>query len=173
MAFVWQRGSFCGFRERSLTMPRHWLRLVTWVSLAAFLLTNTPGALVAAAHLLGRPRHGHTCQHGCCQSCGHEATPGPGCGTEETAPCTIAGADSESHIPALVQAAASQERDGSPCQSCPCSNGGCAHCSVTKVPCCFSGQALLAPALCLGHLAEVPPLCPQPYCGELIRPPIA
>src|SRR5207245_67950 len=140
----------------SLTMPRHWLRLVTWVSLVTFLLTNTPGALVAAAQMLGgRPCHGHACQHVCCHSCGHEATPESGCTAVETAPCTTDSADSESPIPALVQAVASQERDSSPCQSCPCSTGGCAHCSITKVPCCFSGLALLTPALCLGqNLAE-------------------
>src|SRR5229473_3402041 len=116
-------------------MRRHWPPLVTWVSLAAFLLANTPGALVAAAYLLGgRPRHGHACQHVCCHSCGHEAA--SGCTAGETTPYTTDSADSESHISPLVQVVPSQECDSSPCQSCPCSTGSCGHCGITKVPCC-------------------------------------
>jgi hypothetical protein len=162
-------------RKPSLKMPRHWLRLVTWVSLVAFLITNTPGVLVGAAHLLGaESRHGRACQHACCHACCHEGIPKPDCTAEETSPCTRSGSDSESHTLALSQGTAADEHDRSPCQSCPCSTGGCAHCSVAKAPCCLPGTLLGIPSPCFGqNLTEVPVFFPPAHPGELLRPPIA
>src|SRR5262249_10842948 len=118
--------------------------------------------------------HGHACQHDCCHSCCHESVPESGCTASETSPCTCSRCDAESHSPAIFQGTATDDHSGSPCQPCPCSTGGCAHCSVAKVPCSLSGTLLGIPAPCFGqHPAEIPLLLPSAHRGELIRPPIA
>src|SRR5690242_15374315 len=90
------------FRKPSLTMSRHGRRLVIWLTLAAFLLTNTPGALVAAVQLLGtNPRQHYACQHTCCHACCDADAPESGCMARETAPYPTTDIVSKNHFPGL------------------------------------------------------------------------
>src|SRR6266852_245787 len=156
-------------------MPRQWIRPITWISLAAFFLANTPGAVVAAARLLSsEPGHSHACRHACCHCCYHEGTPESDCATEETSASQCDGTQSETRFVSKNLTTASEEHHGPPCQSCPCSTGACGHCSVAKVLCCLNGVLLGFPAPCLGqNLAEIPLFFPPAHCSKLIRPPIA
>jgi len=137
-----------GLEELRSLMPRWLTRLVAVVSLLAFLAGNGS----AITHARSSFSH-HTCGEGGCENCL----------TEEHAHST----------PSVVEVGGSTtpSHDELPGPSCPCP-GGCAFCSVAKVP---GLSPLVAPAIvtrCLDDcLDEMPCVYVPPFCGQLIRPP--
>ena len=152
-------------------MSRGWVRLVSFLSLAAFLGTNTPGSVAAMVRFL-ESRQDHVCQHKCCHSCCHEGISEPTSDTH-AALATTMGCSQFDTPDLIVEAMPPEERDEAPCQSCPCSNGTCAHCSVAKALCFSAASSPGIAVPCFGQaVTEDSLLIPSAYCGELIRPPI-
>src|SRR5262249_15770468 len=143
-------------------MSQRWLRPVSLISLAAFLIANTP-ASASAIHcpwVFGsQPTAEHHNAHdldACC--CGHHDNP----------------ASPAHHYAGLP----GKSEDESACPHCPgvpeCPYG-CCWCSVATVPMCsgpFDMTAALTPSLG-ARLLEASLLVPAAPCGELIRPPRA
>ena len=139
-----------------IDMRRRWLRPVSIISLAAFLIANTPASAravrcpwVLAFPVVHCESHGGE-HHESCVCCPHDepasqSPPKPTAGDEPTCP--------HCPIPACPQ--------------------GCCWCSVAKVPMCGGTLQLSAPLLpSLGScLLEMSPFIPAAHCGELIRPP--
>jgi hypothetical protein len=178
-------------------MPRQRLHLISWISLAAYFVANTPTALV-----LGAPAWvdlAPECQ--ACQTCGRQPPGaanhlGPRC--TPTAPrvrgckccarlrhqvpnTTPQGPQDHRHEcggdPCLGSPAESSNPScpGCPedpsCPCCPCP-GGCAFCSVAKVPCLSPLTFSLAATFGSGErLAEKSLLYFPPPSAKLIRPP--
>jgi hypothetical protein len=142
-----------------IDMRRRWLQPVSLISLAAFLIANTP-ASARAVHcpwvLVLPDRHAcevHGDQDDCCTGC-------PG---DEPADDSLFQKPSARHEPTCPHC---------PVPSCP---QGCCWCSVAKVPMCggtLQMSAALAPSLG-SCLLEASLLIPAAPCGELIRPPRA
>jgi hypothetical protein len=135
---------------------RSWHSLVACVSLVAFLAANTHAGMAIAAHF-----EGHLPQAACTHGCDHQEVDDD--------------ADHE-HFPG-----------GSPCTDpdcpdcpkdpsapkCPCP-GGCALCSIAKVPCLTVGPLPAHQAPGSGDcLAEPAPLYTSPFSSPLPRPPRA
>ncbi len=168
-------------------MRRKWPRLVSLVSLAAYLFANTHAgpALAAQLHSL--------------LTTAPAASPPSARGQGDTKPsdvprckhCARLGRPSQGQAPR--DAANSEDTPqgrSCPCQpgspSCPCCPGpcgpkdscpcpgGCALCSVAKVPCLSPFALFVAVPLCVGESpVEVAPLYISPCCAGLIRPPRA
>ena len=75
-------------------------------------------------------------------------------------------------VPVMAYAATAEScPSGCPCCPCP---GGCAYCSVAKVPCCHANVSVVEPTPSLEQGgAETALLIPPAHSGELIRPPKA
>lgn len=148
----------------SMVMRGKWLRLVACVSLGAFLAANAYAGMASAAHFrLTSPPTDTTCpkpddeQHALaddcdCESCCHHAeTPR----SREHAPC----------CPDCPKGPCSPE--------CPCP-GGCALCSIAKVPCLLASPCFSSRGPCLeDSLTEAPSAYAPPFSGTLTRPPRA
>lgn len=143
-------------------MSRRWLRPVSLISLAAFLIANTP-ASASAIHcpwVFGsQPTVNHHSSHDFAVSC---------------CACRDESALATAHSTALP----SKSENEPACPHCPAVPEcpyGCCWCSVSKVPMCtaaFDMAAALAPSLA-SCLLEASLLIPAAHCGELIRPPRA
>jgi hypothetical protein len=167
-------------------MKRKWLRLIAYLSLAAYLLVNTQAAEALSTHfqfVLSQPSQnapnsckgqGREADHSrkdaparTCSSCKHcakqkqkvshppdqEGTDHDHASPEPSCPCCPDGPGDRS----------------SP--SCPCP-GGCAFCTVAKVPCLTTLTLSVGPSPCVGESAAEQPFCYVGPCrGGLIRPP--
>jgi hypothetical protein len=176
-------------------MPHKWLRLISWVSLAAYFLANTPAANVLGAPFrVALPPGRHVCQR--CGGQPLEAAENLGAWSASATPKALSCkccARLRRQVPNTTPQGLSDQRDecvsntccpaesSNPCcpccptdpagPCCPCP-GGCAFCSVAKVPCLGPLTLSPAPASGLGEsLAETPLLYFPPPCAELIRPP--
>ena len=154
-------------------MRRQWQRLVACVSLAAFLVANSHAGMALAAHLsAARPSHAGVRSPATSRSDRPEC---PGC-------CRCAKHKSRD---TANNARAPQDEDGTCGPSCPhCPKtpsapkcpcpGGCALCSVAKVPHVVPTACLPWAAPCLGAKLPEPRSTYTPPCaGRLIRPPRA
>jgi hypothetical protein len=145
-------------------MPRKWLRLIAWVSLAAFLATNTYAGTAAAVHLTpSAPRTNPA------------TVPAPAADDEVTPCCKhCAKKARDAYPPARAEPAPDPCPDGPCCPKgpcCPCP-GGCALCNVVKVPCLAPSVPFLFAAPCLGDRpGEAAPLYTSPFHERLTRPP--
>lgn len=150
-------------------MHRPWLRLVSYLSLAAFLLANQPAAMTAFVRG-GGPGHVHEHSPDCWHcSCLKQET------AVEPSACDCAECCSEAPAGSSLDPSqpASTSHDHSSCPCCPCP-GGCAYCSVAKVPCCHARVAVGELILSLEEgCAESTMLLPPAHSGKLIRPPKA
>src|SRR5262249_23638129 len=161
--------------SHEVNMRRLGQRLVVSVSLATFLLANTPGVLAALSACV--PDRSCSCGLSACRDCcsqcavSHQCSHSdiPSSGKPE---CSCQGA----HELSFADLAVSPQPGGrhGPCPlgpSCPCE---CMWCSLAKITCCL----LAAPQLLLGEtllgedLAKSPLLLPPPPAPQLIRPPI-
>jgi hypothetical protein len=146
-----------GCSVSGLMMPRarKRLRLIACVGLVAFLAANTHAGLALAGSLDGLP-------------C-------PGC---------EAGGVAHDHRKARVDPQEQGDHDRCPCDpDCPdCPKephgpqspcpGGCAFCSVAKVPCLAADSGLTQPSLCLGSSSpEQTALSLSEFSSRLLRPP--
>lgn len=163
-------------------MRRPWLRLVACLTLAAYLLTNLSFGMTAGVHVLaGLPFRGRTCSHtatnttpSTLEALAHEATGE----TPKQRCCCKKG----SQVPAPTDPSILDRVEGPcspsscpdptcPCHSCPIP-GGCAYCSVSKVPCCSSTHLLPFAFPCPGErVAESSLLYSPVHATQLIRPP--
>ena len=155
-------------------MSQKWLRLISLLCLTAYLFANTNVSLALSAVKSRRPAaksaeqkkpaDEKSCTH-ICQHCAKKqakpaesdnlskpnlSQPGPSSPANSDCPCCPAGPSSP---------------------TCPCP-GGCAWCSVAKVPCFTLLNLALLPALCVGEsLVEEAPCYRPPIGNELMRPP--
>jgi len=140
-------------------MSRRWLRPVSLISLAAFLIATMPaGASHWPSIFASKPTAEHRDAHddACCCGHHHEAAP-----AEEHSAALPAKSDDESACPH--------------CPGVPECPYGCCWCSVAKVPMCtgeFDLAAVLTPSLS-SSLPEASLFIPAAHGGELIRPPRA
>lgn len=165
-------------------MSRRKLRLVSGLSLVAYLLTQTHANQVLAG--LGRScaAVGRSCAAAVttmtpadqqstarpCQHCARQAAAGKS--ERPTAP------PADSHAPTYPDSSEHPFAPGVPCPGCPCGDqtcpmpGGCAMCSVAKAPCLTAPPTADWAAPWVGELTfeaslfHVPPLC-----DGLMRPP--
>jgi hypothetical protein len=168
-------------------VPRKSLRLLALLSMTAFLIANTPGM---GAHALGLlPDSGHQGAHaeefvarldagikpGSCHHCRH-------CAEHRHAHSGRQDLEIPDHHELTAEhcplCSCDQDEDCCPCcpkhpssPSCPCP-GGCAFCSVAKVPCLVWTSLTMLPAPCMGEsLREASVLYLPPAPTKLIRPP--
>jgi hypothetical protein len=167
-------------REPRKNMPRKWLRLVACLSLAVYLFGNTPASLAISIHLQSVPplveqEPQSSSPNGpsddvssCCKHCAKlrgkvTAEPhseGPEHGSDHSSCPSCPEGPMDSSCPCCPK--------GPPCPL----PGGCALCSVAKVPCLAAPLLTMLPLLCAGaSLTESPPLYVSPLGGDLIRPP--
>jgi hypothetical protein len=156
--------------EVSVTMIRKWWqRLVACISLVAFLAANTHAGTAIAASVAARPagKPGHVAN-----AKGKKAS---------RRSCCHCVKDKDRRIPD-----APRDHGNDPCSpscpdcpkgpgdsKCPCP-GGCALCSVAKVPCPVVAASPIHEAPCLeGSVTEIEPSYLSPAIRTLIRPPRA
>jgi hypothetical protein len=152
-------------------MNRKWLRPVALLSLAAYLFANTPTEAVLAAHLAAARPHSHPSQpvpkapgqaRHRCKHCSRHRHLDPKKETSRPAPEP----KSDSRGPSCP---CCPEEPSKP--FCPCP-GGCAYCSVAKVPCLTPFTLAAEAAVCaLGPALEEAFLYAAPCWGGLFRPP--
>src|SRR5436309_8151298 len=101
-------------------MRRTWLHLVSYLSLAAFLVANQPAALIGFARCGNElpSQHSVECWHCACMQ--HEAEEPSHCDCEECCSEAVLDQSVEPSQPA------SAPHDHSSCPCCPCP-GGCAY----------------------------------------------
>ena len=156
-----------------MVMRGKWLRLVACVSLVAILVAPSHAGMAAARLLTAPPSAGHP-------SAPAHGEPHPSDGESTCASCC------HGAVGHCRAAAAPRDQSRTPCDpdcphcprgpfppKCPCP-GGCALCSVAKVPCLFSAPCFASPAPCLGDsVTEPPPPYNAPFSRTLLRPPRA
>lgn len=139
-------------------------RLVSLLSLAAFVMANLPARVSACSRT-------HAAASDPCGACERSAACRH-CHAEHGAACDHR--DCPQETPAVAsQTSPDAHRGGPSCPCCPCPSG-CAYCNVAKV----LGEVPPAAAperdRCLGWTAvAATPLSLSAYCGKLIRPPRA
>src|SRR5581483_3280178 len=154
-------------------MDRRTSRLVALVMLLAFLFANG----LAASHARWADP-GCTCTNALpsdCPAAVAHASAGSGCqhsgARSEPAHTETATADPMEPGYALHLPCPCHDSDSFPCPACPCP-GGCAYCSVAKVPCFLSSPLLTDRDPCPGErITDAPPDCLSPYPREITRPP--
>ena len=147
-------------------MSRRWRGLVSILSMAAFLIANTPASAVAVRcpWVLSSKRP--------CTASDSEPS------NSTCSSCCCSPSSDSVRVPQPVQASQPASDDAPACPHCPgvpsCPYG-CCWCSVTKVPCCVGAfQIPVGLARCLGSLLiEASLLIPPAPCAELMRPPRA
>ena len=165
-----------------VAMRRPWLRLVACLTLAAYLLTNIPVGATAGVHALaGLPCGGRACPHTATNTTPITLEANAPGSTAET-PKKRCCCKKDSQAPAQTDQVVLDRVDGPcsrpscpdptcPCHSCPCP-GGCAYCSVSKVPCCSSTHLLSFAFPCPGErVAESAQFYSPAHPGKLMRPP--
>jgi len=137
-------------------MRRKWLRLLVCVNVTTFLVANTHAGSVAAARLLA-PQHAGHVSHS----------------REHSEPCSHCAGHAS-----LASTTPDEEEDGTPScpgcpdgPKCPCP-GGCALCSIAKVPHSTPGICLTCPSTDFEiRLPDPSPIYTSPFASRLIRPP--
>jgi hypothetical protein len=140
-------------------MPRQANRLVALLTLGAFLCANMPAATAALLRLLPGPAERHAAD-ACCGAAHPVRSDSVEC------PC---------HHWRHAESAPGDGEDDEPCPacpddtSCPCP-GGCAVCSVAKVPCTGALPFFHGSAPCLGEsVPDAPNLYSPPFDGKSPR----
>lgn len=138
-------------------MRRKQLRLVTYVSLVAFLLANRPAGF--PAELTPLRTAAETCQDLCrCSGL-------PDCQCDQCLSKNSAGTQGK------VAKSAPKRDQERPRPSCPCP-GGCIYCSLTKVPCDPSPAVLpVFVELVFDCIVDGPPVFTSFFYNSLFRPP--
>lgn len=152
-------------------MSRAWLRLIAWVSLAAFTVANPGAAAAISEHL--RPDAARP------DAPPEERAACPVSTTTATAKCQHCVKKAKPATPAEPGPALQQKQCpcGPSCPGCPegpsCPvPGGCALCNLTKVPCLPPAPSGAAPAgIAVYAPAEAAPLYTSPFLRGLSRPP--
>jgi len=170
----------CYVLKIAANMRQTWLRLVVCVSLMAFLAANTPAGITLVLHLLaGQTPAADDPRSHCDLAHSHEEEVTD---DSESLTCCTCGEDKARSCQASQHP---EERDtpcGPSCPACPGSPsdpkcpcpGGCALCSVAKVPCVVPSVCVTCSAPCLGaNSLEPHPVYTSPFTGRLIRPPRA
>lgn len=139
-------------------MARVWRTLVVCLSLTAFLAANTP-----FVHALSSAWP--------CACAGEDLDP-----AATACPCPACAAHSGTAPSGSAQVAeeAVPSSDCPACPSCPCCPfpGGCAFCSVAKVPGMVAAMPVPSPTPAQEQVQLLAaPRLPSTYCGKLIRPP--
>jgi hypothetical protein len=141
-------------------MPRWLSRLIAVVTLLAF-LTGNSYAISHARSLFPRCPCGESGGPGGdvglpggCEHCHADELAAPSAGLVE-----------------VGNSAAPSPGDDLPCPCCPCP-GGCAFCSVAKVPCLSTVTVPAVITPCVDDdLDEAPPVYDAPFASQLTRPP--
>ena len=158
-----------------MNMRRKWQRLGVCVSLAAFLVVNTPASSAIAAHLFApRPSDWQTTSGRC-------PTPAVLVGDKTThSDCCHCSKHKKRIVAEIVCKQASRCRPDCPdcpkgpsAPKCPCP-GGCALCNVAKVPHIVPTTCPPCSLICYGtNLVESTFIYTPPFYGRMIRPPRA
>jgi hypothetical protein len=147
-------------------MPRLWRCLVTYMTLVAFLASNSAGFLHAPCSVAASGKHPENVRgEEIVPACKHCRARQARQVTRAADPLSLA-QHAENNAP--CPSCPGQDK---PCPSCPCP-GGCMFCSVAKVPCHLSFTPILVPsALVLCGLAPVTPVHSALLPGGMYRPP--
>jgi len=163
-----------------LCMRRSWLRLITCMSLVAFLLANSHVGTVVAALLMSPTKSVRTTAHkhatDAPKSGAKDTTRSPGCHCGHKRPRsseTPVFAEDFDHAPCAPSCPDCPVGPDGP--RCPCScPDGCAMCNAAKVPFLAHPIRVACSAACVGAASPEPASTYTPPCaGRVIRPPRA
>jgi hypothetical protein len=145
-------------------MKRQWRRLVTCMTLVAFLVTSAPAGMMTS--LRSRAAAANICAAGCeCRTSQPEIAKKSTCG------CNDCGSQVQTSIAAVEADTASHPSKSSSCPCCP-NCPGCCWCSIAKAPCVpMTVSSLLFQADLTEYVLDPSLLFPPIPCREITQPP--
>lgn len=142
-------------------MKRQWRRLVTCMTLVAFLVTSAPAGMMTS--LRTRAAAGNNCATGCgCQTTSEK---------KPTCSCSDCGSQVQNSIASVEADTVSHPSKRSSCPCCP-NCPGCCWCSVAKAPCVpMAALSLQFQAELTEYVLDPSLLFPPIPCREITQPP--
>lgn len=174
---IFNQGSFFSYpcKERSSRVSRCWLRLISVLCMAAYLLANTNVSFALEAWMRGKVVNVSQAPPDKSEERASKSRKCKRCSTCQIEPDQEAERQSS---PREDHRKGNCQESSCPCcpqdsgqKRCPCP-GGCALCSVAKAPCLTPVATDLPQMLCVGQCSLADPVVyHSPFCGGLERPP--